>query len=55
MQYVFAIFVFGSMISLLVLKGLIQAQDLANEKLKEDDARRQMAESALQQAETKVG
>ena len=38
MQYVFAIFVFGCMISLLILKGFIQAQDFANEKLKSEEA-----------------
>lgn len=32
---VFAVFMFGLMISLVVLKGLLQAQDFVKEKLKE--------------------
>ena len=44
MEYVFAIFMFGCMISVLILKGLMQARDFANTKLAEEDAERQIAE-----------
>ena len=38
MEYVFAIFIFGLMISLLVLKGVVLARDLANEECKGHDS-----------------
>jgi|688.fasta_scaffold905419_2 hypothetical protein len=38
MEYVFAIFMFGMMISLLVLKGIVQARDFANEALKKQES-----------------
>lgn len=38
MEYVFAIFMLGVMVSLLVLKGVVQARDFANEVLKEEES-----------------
>lgn len=38
MEYVFAIFMFGVMISLLILKGIVQARDFANEAIKEKES-----------------
>jgi hypothetical protein len=40
MEYVFAIFMFGCMISLLILKGLVQARDFANEELQRQEDKR---------------
>ena len=51
MEYVFAIFMFGCMISLLILKGLVQARDFASTKLMEEDPERQIAGKVSQRGD----
>lgn len=44
-MYLFAIFMFGLMISLVVLKGILQAQEFVNEKLNEASTDKSSEES----------